>query len=165
MSYDKNIAKLFILNYQESARSAKLLESSYNRIANLIPLSGDALIQLSTDDMDRIDAFRVRFCDLQDSLGSKVFRSLLKLEEETIGSQLDILNKIEKREIVSSFESWKLLRDTRNLFSHDYPEDEERRAEALTIAHKNTPHLLTILSNTKEYVEKVIGLPLNNETK
>ncbi|MEM1283303.1 MAG: hypothetical protein AAGG81_07100 [Chlamydiota bacterium] len=161
MSYDQKIAELFLMNFKEPYRFATLLRSSYARLQGLFPLSGEKLTNLSTDDLDKVDAFRVRICDLQDTLGAKVFRTLLKLEEEYIGSQLDIINKIEKREIIPSFDTWKELREIRNLFSHDYPEDETRRAEAISIAHKSTPILLNILKSVKQYVEDKVGIPMN----
>lgn len=71
MVYDKNLAALFLMNFKESYRSAKLLTASRQRIEGLIPLDTSKMKTLSIDDLDMLDAFRVRFCDLQDSLGSK----------------------------------------------------------------------------------------------
>lgn len=160
MTYDDNIAKLFLLNFEEAYRSAKLLLLSYQRIAYLMPLSAAKMPKLSIDDLDKLDAFRVRFCDLQDSLGSKTFRSLLRLEEEDAKTQLDIINKMEKREIISTFEQWKQLREIRNLFSHDYPDDDTQRADSLNLAFDHTFKLIDTLDHVKAYVEKRINLPM-----
>ncbi len=162
MTYDKKIAELFIQNFNEAYRSAKLLMSSYNRVANLMPLKGDVLISLNEDDLDKLDAFRVRYCDLQDSLGNKTFRSILMLEEELPGSNLDMLNKMEKRGIIKTFEAWKLLRYVRNLFSHDYPETDEQKAETLNIAYSNTLSLLKVVDNVIKYMEDKLNLPMKN---
>ncbi len=59
---------------------------------------------MDLDALDKLDAFRVRFCDLQVVLGNKVFRSLLTLEMEPNGSNLDLLNRIDKRGLLPSFE-------------------------------------------------------------
>ncbi len=160
MAYDKNIAKLFLLNFNEAYRSAKLLLTSYDRVSNMIPLNNESFQGLSEDDMDKLDAFRVRYCDLQDSLGNKTFRSILLLEEEQIGSNLDILNKMEKREILKSFEDWKELRDIRNLFSHDYPETDEEKAEALNAAYSGTLKLLETLEKVIDYMEKKLNFSM-----
>jgi transposase len=119
---------------------------------------------LDVEALDRLDAFRVRFCDLKDSLGSKTFRSLLKLEEEDAKSQLDIINKMDKRGIISSFEEWGQLREIRNLFSHDYPDSDEQRAESLNLAFGNTMKLIDTLDNVKKYVEREIKMPMKNFT-
>ena len=160
MTYDKKIADLFLMNFNEAYRSAKLLVMSFHRTSKLIPITFEEMIKMSPDNLDRLDAFRVRFCDLQDSLGNKIFRSILALEEEEIGSQLDILNKMEKRQIFSSFNEWKNLRNVRNLFAHDYPDTDDQKAEALNIAHKYTFQLIEILNNVKKYAEKEIGFPM-----
>lgn len=160
MVYDKNIAALFLLNFKEAYRSAKLLVISHQRIEKLIPLDSSKMGKLSNEELDRLDAFRVRFCDLQDSLGAKTFRSLLKLEEEESESQLDVINKIDKRKIITSFEDWKKLREIRNLFSHDYPDSDEQRAEALNVAYHHTMPLIKTLDNTKSYVEKHLKISM-----
>ncbi|MES2199424.1 MAG: hypothetical protein V4489_04580 [Chlamydiota bacterium] len=162
MTYDKKLAELFIQNFNEAYRSAKLLMSSYNRVANLMPLKGDVLTSLKEDDLDKLDAFRVRYCDLQDSLGNKTFRSILMLEEEMPGSNLDMLNKMEKREIIKTFEDWKLLRYIRNLFSRDYPETDSEKAEALNIAHSNTLALIKVMDNVIKYMQEKLDFPMNN---
>ena len=161
MGYDQKLAKLFIMNFNEAFRSAKLLATSYQRISHLIPLDGETLTSLQIEDLDRLDAFRVRLCDLQDSMGSKIFRSLIALEEEQIGSQLDIINKMVKKGVLSSFELWKTLRDIRNSFSHDYPDDDNTRAESLTIAYQHTNSLLDVLNSIGHYAHKQIGISLD----
>ena len=162
MTYDKKIAELFIQNFNEAYRSAKLLMSSYNRVANLMPLKGNVLTSLNEDDLDKLDAFRVRYCDLQDSLGNKTFRSILMLEEEIPGSNLDMLNKMEKRGIIKTFEAWKLLRYVRNLFSYDYPETDDQKAETLNIAYSNTLSLLKVADNVIKYMEDKLNFPMKN---
>lgn len=158
MDFDKDLAKLFLLNFNEAYRSAKLLMLSFNRMASLIPLKPDSLKTLNADDLDKLDAFRVRFCDLQDSLGNKVFRSIINLEEEQTGSNLDTLNKMEKRGIINSFPVWKHLREIRNLFSHDYPETDEEKAEALNIAYWSTQELVNIVNNIINYMGTALPL-------
>lgn len=161
MTYDKKIAKLFLLNFNEAYRTAQLLSMSYERLTDLIPLTFEDMMVMSPDDLDKLDAFRVRFCDLQDALGSKIFRSLLTLEEEEIGSQLDMLNKIEKRQIFCSFDDWKELRNIRNLFAHDYPETEDQKAEALNIAYRQTFKLIEMLNNVRKYAEEKVEFSMD----
>ena len=84
------------------------------------------------------------------------------LEEEIPGSNLDILNKMEKRGIINTFEEWKLLRYIRNLFSHDYPETDEEKAETLNIAYSNTPSLIKVLNNVINYMQDKMNFPMKN---
>jgi hypothetical protein len=152
MHLDQKLWNLFIQNLSESYRSAMLLQSSYFRMKRLMPLTLDKFLNLTDEKMDMIDAFRLRFCDLQDSLGNKVFRSVLTLEEENVGSGLDVLNKMEKRGIIDSFDSFKVIRNIRNCFSHDYPDSDEAKIELLNSAFEITPVLIRVLNNVIAYV-------------
>ena len=153
MHFDKNLAQLFILNFNEAYRSAKMLILSYDRVKPLIPLHTKDITTLNADNLDKLDAFRVRYCDLQDNLGNKVFRTLLNLEEEQPGSNLDILNKMEKRGILNSFLDWKELREVRNLFAHDYPETDEEKADVLNVAFWHIPKLIKTVNNIITYMQ------------
>ena len=165
MHIDAKLLNLFILNLNEAYRSLKLIILSYPRVENFFPLSGDVLKNLDIDSLDKLDAFRVRFCDLQDAIGNKVFRSLLLLEMEHIGSNLDVINNIEKRKIISSFELWQEIRNIRNLFIHDYPDTVEFKAKLLTDAFYKTKELINVMNKTIDYSSNVLKLNLENFEK
>jgi len=119
------------------------------------------LEHLGDESLERLDAFRVRYAQLQDVLANKLFRGLLRLEEETTGSMLDVLNAMEKRGIIISFDDWKMLRELRNTFMHDYPDHVGLRAEALTQAHSMASELCQVLMRIRERAIDHIGLPAN----
>jgi hypothetical protein len=158
-SYDAAVAALFAVNYGEAVRAARNLAASLRRTSRLFPLDGARLEALDEDARERLDAFRVRFADLQDLLAGKLFRGLLKLEEERVLSNLDVLNAMEKRGIIPSFAAWKRLRDIRNAFTHDYPEHPEDRAEALSLAFQGARELLDVLARLRDHALTQVGLP------
>jgi hypothetical protein len=82
------------------------------------------------------------------------------LEEEKAISQLDVLNAMEKRRIISSFQEWKRLRNVRNAFMHDYPEHSFERAEALTLAANGAQEILAVLDRIGAYAVHHIGIKL-----
>lgn len=159
--YDESIAALLRVNLEETARAARNLGVSIRRTEDLFPLDGARLATLNEAELERLDAFRVRYADVQDLLAGKLFRGLLKLEEEPVLSQLDVLNAMDKRGIIESFESWKQLREIRNAFMHDYPEDADERAEALNLAAVGAPRLLGVLRRLRAYAVERVGLPAN----
>lgn len=157
--FDPDIAALFIANYREALRAAHSLAVSVERTAGLFPLDGHALEALNEDAREKLDAFRVRFSGLQDLLASKMFRGILLLEEEeTPQSMLDILNAMEKREVISSFDDWKNLRDLRNAFMHEYPDQLEICADALTGAHAVAGELIQVLARIRKRAINHVGL-------
>jgi len=145
--------KVLLSNLSEAYRSANHLASSRQRIGHLMPLNGSQMALLSENEMEKLDAFRVRFCDTQDCMGNKLFRSLLKVELETAETMLDVINKMEKRRIISSVDEWKTIREVRNLFAHDYPDSDQKRAEVLNLAYEQTIPLLEILDLFTNYVD------------
>ena len=157
-SFDADLAALFLQSYGEALRAAHLVQVSIRRTNELFPLSARALTNLDDEGLERLDAFRVRYAQLQDLLANKLFRSLLRLEEEPPGSMLDVLNAMEKRQIITSFEDWKTLRELRNTFMHDYPDEVELRAAALTQAHSLGMELCRILGRLRAYAIEHIGL-------
>lgn len=157
--FDPDIAALFIANYREALRAAHSLGVSVERTAGLFPLDGYALEALDEDAREKLDAFRMRFSGLQDLLASKLFRGILLLEEEeTPQSMLDILNAMEKREVISSFDEWKNLRDLRNAFMHEYPDQLDICAGALTGAHAVAGELIQVLARIRRRAIDHVGL-------
>ena len=155
MSYlNQKYKHLFLLNWSEAIRTAKLLKSSYHRLSNDFPLSHTDLETESDEFLDKVDAFRVRFSDLQDCIGNKLFRNILKLEDETFISMIDVLNAIEKRSIISDKENWRIVREIRNAFAHDYPETTNEKIETLSLAYTATPILFEVLGNIFNYLQR-----------
>lgn len=161
-NYDADLADLFVQNYAEAARAARNLQVSLRRTAELFPLSAETMEQLDDQALERLDAFRVRYAQFQDLLANKLFRNLLRLEEETTGTMLDVLNAMEKRGLIASFDHWKILRELRNTFMHDYPDQMAIKAEALTRAHRMAEELCQVLRRIREYAINKIALPSVN---
>lgn len=160
MNADPRRAAVLVEVFSEAYRTAVNLMSSLDRLRGRFPLSAEELEHLDEDDKDRLDAFRVRFTDLQDVLGSKLFRSVLYLEEEEPGSMLDILHQMEKRGLIPSVDNWRGLRDVRNLLVHDYPRSAPERADALSTAYREAGALLRILWSLHRYLRERVGVDL-----
>ncbi len=71
--YDKEIAALFIQTYADTVRAAHNVTVSIKRTAHLFPLSSTILEHLDDDGLERLDAFRVRYAQLQDLLAKKLY--------------------------------------------------------------------------------------------
>ena len=165
MAIDTKLVQLFHDNYDEMHRSASRLISSYHRVSQLMPLNESTFNTLDDDFLERLDAFRVRFTDVQDCLGQKLFRSILAIEEEQPGTGLDVVNKMLKREIIPSYETWQQLRNLRNFFTHDYPNSDNIRMESLNLAFTLIPELIVIANNLADYVKTKLNIDLSAFTE
>lgn len=146
--------KLLNQNWSQACRTANRLSASLVRLSASFPISGDDLKREDEDLQEKLDAFRVRYGDLQDCLGGKVFRTLLMAEDEEPRNMADTLNRMEKRGIINSADEWRRWREIRNAFAHDYPEAEAEKANALNMAWKNAPLLIRVAEDIQSYCQQ-----------
>ncbi len=132
------------------------LQYAYTKIAPLFPLDAEKYTQLSDEEIAYIDQYLFRFAKLQDVMGQKIFRYLLlyvgedvdykpfmdilnrmeKLElledaKQWIKLLMDILNRMEKLELLEDAKQWIKLREIRNEISHQYDDDPEEMSVAI----------------------------------
>ena len=74
------------------------IEKSYAKVKDIFPLSAPRYEKLSDEEIEGIDQYLFRFAKLQDTLGKRLFRTIVAeyvedIEELTF---LDILNRLEK---------------------------------------------------------------------
>lgn len=88
-----------------------------------LPMSLNCYTNLNTEQIRCIDQFIFRFSKLQDAMGAKIFRHILEYLDEDITAlpMRDILNRLERYQILPSADEWTYIRELRNEISHDYP--------------------------------------------
>lgn len=96
---------------------------AWGKIESLFPLTTETYEALEPEILSFFDQLIFRFSKLQDSMGGKLFPALLEnLGEEVRGKPfIDVLNKLEELELLSNSNDWLLLRETRNIVTHEYP--------------------------------------------
>ncbi|MFZ5367943.1 MAG: hypothetical protein ACOZCE_06895 [Spirochaetota bacterium] len=144
---------------EECKRHESRLLSAKGHLSAYIPLHIDVYLTIDDDLSSFIDQMVYRFSKLQDTLGEKIFPSILKLGEEEIKSKtfLDILNRIEELGIVKT-QNWLLLREIRNEISHDYADDDLKIVETLNIIYEKSSDLIDIFHNVKLFMESRFGI-------
>jgi len=86
-------------------------------------------------------------------MGAKLLPAVLELtyEEGNLDSFIDKLNRLEKIGGLPSVKQWLILREMRNQFAHDYPEDPKIQAVLLNRAIGLAKELLDILQHVLKY--------------
>ena len=109
------------------------LQYAYTKIALLFPLDAEKYTQLSDEEIAYIDQYLFRFAKLQDVMGQKIFRYLLLYVGEDVEYKpfMDILNRMEKLELLEDAKLWIKLREIRNEISHQYDDDPEEMSVAI----------------------------------
>ena len=104
-----------------------------------------------------IDGFIFRFIKLQDFMGEKLFKQLLI----TVGvykdsmSLVDVLDKLEKMELLPSSDQWMKYREVRNKLTHEYPNNKEDVINGLKQALEYFPEIENIVLTIENYIQKI----------
>ena len=100
-----------------------------------------------------IDQFIFRFSKLQDAIGAKIFRYILEILEEDVTSlpMRDILNRLERFNIIPSADEWVYIRELRNEIAHDYPLYENEIVAILNELIVKVEVVIDIYNRLKEY--------------
>ena len=97
------------------------------------------LTKLNTEDFETvktIDTFVFRFIKLQDYMGQKLFKRFLDAIGEFYENMsfIDMLDKLEQLDIITSADEWMKIRKLRNKITHDYPDELKEIENDLKIA-------------------------------
>ena len=147
---------------QELEKHKERLLYSKEKIKSWGELSEDTLKDV--EKVETIDSFIFRFSKMQDSMGEKLFPLTLEFLGEEVRNKpfIDILNRLEKLEILESAEEWKRLRELRNLLTHTYPWETKEVIENIVIALNYSERLIEIYERFKSYL-RAHGLKLDQE--
>ncbi len=102
-----------------------------------------------------MDQLIFRFSKLQDSMGGKLFPSILENLGEDIRELpfIDRLAKLEKLNVIGSADEWMALRETRNIVTLEYSFITDEIIEGLNLLGKHQQVILDILEEVKDFVK------------
>lgn len=114
--------------------------------------------QLSKADRRLLDQFAYRYTRLQDDMGTRLMPAILKVlgEEVSAMSAIDRFARLEQLGWLPSADAWAELRQIRNQFTHDYPDDTGERLERLQAACAAAGQLLIIMERFEERIRKLL---------
>ncbi len=124
-----------------------------------LPLNAQRLRELDDARVAIIDQFVGRFAKLQDAMGVKLLPMMLELTKEQgdLEACVDKLNRLEKIGALPSVDEWLELREMRNAFAHDYPEDSELQAGILNRAFAAADRLVEILQHVERFAARYVN--------
>jgi len=110
------------------------------------------LRKVLSDEFDAFENLASRYARMLDVILNKVFRSIDAIELEDGGTLLDVVNRAEKRGIISSAERVRDLKDLRNDSVHEYETDDLRSLFRNTL--DATPELFSISEQIERYCRR-----------
>jgi len=119
----------------------KELEIHFKRIDILLPELKSYMPFKESDfenieTIKTIDSFIYRFTKVQDRMGEKFFPLVLEelYEYKRSMALIDVLNKLEKLELLDNSNKWIEYRKLRNTLTHEYPDNEDEIIEAINLS-------------------------------
>jgi hypothetical protein len=115
----------------------------------------DGFTHLSKQDRRLLDQFAYRYTRLQDDIGSKLMPAVLKSLGEDVApmSALDRFFRLEQLGWLASADDWQSLRQIRNQFTQDYPDNPTERFERWQAAVHAASQLVSVLTRFKSKIK------------
>jgi hypothetical protein len=103
-------------------------------LKSYLPLSEEDFSD--TEKIKTIDAFIYRFTKVQDRMGEKFFPLILQnlYEYKSNMALIDVLNRLEKLELLDSADRWIEYRKLRNTLTHEYTDNEDEIIAAINMS-------------------------------
>ena len=117
-------------------------------IQTFCPLTDKTYTSLTDEQVQALDQFILRYTKLQDAMGNRLFPAILGYLNEQFEDRpmLDKLNRLEKLRFIDSVEKWQTVRNIRNKFAHDYPDDPDKNVAHLNFALESVSVLYAMLT-------------------
>ena len=115
----------------------------------------DGFTHLSKQDRRLLDQFAYRYTRLQDDIGAKLMPAVLKSLGEDVApmSALDRFFRLEQLGWLASADDWQSLRQIRNQFTHDYPDNPTERFERWQAAVHAASQLVSVLTRFQSKIK------------
>jgi hypothetical protein len=132
------------------------MQYAYYKVKQNFPLNKDQYNKLSEDELSYLDQLIFRFSKLQDSMGNRLFPSILEnLGEDIQGMPfIDILTTLEKLELIDDHKQWLYLRETRNTVTHEYPFITDEIIDGLNALSEDAMTISNIWNSLKTYCQE-----------
>jgi hypothetical protein len=128
---------------------------AWEKLKMHFPLNMEKYNRLKPEELSFFDQLIFRFSKLQDSMGGRLFPAILEnLGEEVKGQPfIDRLVKLEELKILPSADDWILLRETRNLVTHEYPFITDEVIQGLNLLNKHYQLIMEIWKRMENYTK------------
>ena len=108
---------------------------------------------LTQDQLEILSAFKARFAELQDHLGSAM-KLIAEIENEDTRRFTYVANYMEQLEILPSVATWLNARELRNKATHDYSAPDEEKLRHFNELLALTPQLYETYAALEAFVEQ-----------
>lgn len=130
----------------------KRMNFAISKVDKFLPITRNNYFLLDDETIGFLDQYIFRFSKTQDLIGSRLFPLTLQALAEPVEDRafIDILNRLEKLNIIDSAINWIELRKIRNDIAHEYPSNLSDRIEGINILLENLPIFQQIMERCNQ---------------
>jgi len=141
---------------------AKRMRFAWEKVEKHFPLDSEKYLNLQPEELSFLDQLIFRFAKLQDTMGGRLFPVILENLGEEVRELpfIDRLAKLEELNIIPSADEWLLLRETRNIVTHEYPTVTDEVIQGLNLLGKNYQLIIDYWEQLKSYIKKRFGIEI-----
>ncbi len=141
----------------------EIIETSYlhlnrakDKYEEMLKFPIDQTLYQDKEKIKTIDAFIFRFIKLQDFMGERLFKEVLKSVGEYKDSMalIDCLDKLEKLEIITQADQWMNYRTIRNKLTHEYSTNQVEMMLGIQLAMVYFKEINEVLNSINHYLQK-----------
>lgn len=160
----KDIKNTFIEKLHECNQHKIRLLKAKQHLQKYIPIDKEQYGEFDDVVMGFIDQMIFRFSKLQDTMGEKLFPSLLELMGEEVKSKpfIDRLNRIEELGILYKNE-WMDLRKDRNEIAHEYSFNQDEVVDGINLIFNSSNKLILFYDSFYSYCQEKFEFIKNSE--
>jgi len=155
--------KLIMVLY-ECNQHKKMINNAFGHLEQNLPIDKEKYLKFSLDEVGFVDQFLFRFSKLKDSMGEKLFGTMLFLLGEDFSKKpfIDMLNRLEKLELLDK-QGWIDLRTTRNNVAHEYRYNIDELVDSLNDIFQAKDKLLFFYDTFFDYCKEKFEFIKNSE--
>ena len=144
---------------------AKRMRFAWEKVKSHFPLDNEKYLNLQPEELSFLDQLIFRFAKLQDTMGGRLFPVILENLGEEVRELpfIDRLAKLEELNIIPSTDEWLLLRETRNIVTHEYPTVTDEVIQGLNLLGKNYQLIIDYWEQVKSFIKKRFGIEMKEE--
>lgn len=148
----RDIKQTFIEKLHECNQHKKRLLSAKKKLSVIMPLDLEKYDKLDDNFESVIDQMIFRFSKFQDTMGDKIFPSILEISGEEIKKMtfIDRLNRLEELELLNK-NAWMSLRKERNEIAHEYSFNQNDVVDSINLIFNKIDELVEIYDGIYEY--------------
>ncbi len=109
------------------------IDEAVHDLQSSLPMTEDMYEHLNKNDIRILDQLIYRYTKFQDKMGSSLIKNIAVYLEGDNRKRtfIDMLNILEKHEIIESVQEWDKLRELLNTLTHEYDKDTSRQIEII----------------------------------